>query len=319
MDIRFNVTGSQRKALVMAVSEITGWEAVYQKAPTFAYVVNNYTIDKDGTLILDERTDTADVHRLLKELAEQGFTSDDVFDTDDSDVDESDCSVEEIEDISNDAEREAPEAALETVVSVDAPDTLCIELPLAGFTAVALTNLDRLVESKAALIRKSIGTDSLEIEQNEDNLSFPWFPADASAEEAQAYTQLIHALCEQAKKQKRVTAKEKPVASEKYAFRCFLLRLGFIGAEYATARKVLLRNLSGDSSFKNGKRTAQEALTSAQIADNGVPAEVLDTFTDSDNAAYNAAENGATGEEESLADTELVYNVNQSFGGVDDE
>ena len=40
--------------------------------------------------------------------------------------------------------------------------------------------------------------------------------------------------------------------NEKYAFRCFLLRLGFIGAEYKTARKILLKNLSGSSAFKNG-------------------------------------------------------------------
>lgn len=46
----------------------------------------------------------------------------------------------------------------------------------------------------------------------------------------------------------------KPDTSDnpKYAFRCFLLRLGFIGAEYKLTRKVLLRNLSGSSAFRNG-------------------------------------------------------------------
>ena len=51
---------------------------------------------------------------------------------------------------------------------------------------------------------------------------------------------------------KRVTATEKPVDNEKYAFRCFLLRLGFIGSEYKAERKILLKNLSGSSAFKNG-------------------------------------------------------------------
>ena len=37
-----------------------------------------------------------------------------------------------------------------------------------------------------------------------------------------------------------------------YAFRCFLLRLGFIGSEYKAERKILLKNLSGSSAFKNG-------------------------------------------------------------------
>lgn len=39
----------------------------------------------------------------------------------------------------------------------------------------------------------------------------------------------------------------------KYAFRCFLLRLGFIGNAYKADRKILLRNLSGSSAFKSGK------------------------------------------------------------------
>jgi hypothetical protein len=49
-----------------------------------------------------------------------------------------------------------------------------------------------------------------------------------------------------------VTAKDKPVENEKFAFRVFLIRLGFVGDEYKTARKILLRNLSGNSAFKNG-------------------------------------------------------------------
>ena len=40
--------------------------------------------------------------------------------------------------------------------------------------------------------------------------------------------------------------------NDKYAFRCFLLRLGFIGDEYKIARKVLLRNLTGNSAFRYG-------------------------------------------------------------------
>ena len=40
--------------------------------------------------------------------------------------------------------------------------------------------------------------------------------------------------------------------NDKYAFRCFLLRLGFIGDEYKIARKVLLRNLKGNSAFRYG-------------------------------------------------------------------
>jgi hypothetical protein len=68
----------------------------------------------------------------------------------------------------------------------------------------------------------------------------------------------ITALCEMAKNQKRVTATDKAPANEKYAFRCFLLRLGFIGDEYKAARKILLRNLTGNTAFRNGRPAKEE-------------------------------------------------------------
>ena len=67
-----------------------------------------------------------------------------------------------------------------------------------------------------------------------------------------ACTHFIAALCEMSRNAKRVIATEKDVDNEKYAFRCFLLRLGFIGAEYKAERKILLKNLTGASAFKNG-------------------------------------------------------------------
>lgn len=67
-----------------------------------------------------------------------------------------------------------------------------------------------------------------------------------------AYTHFIAALCKMSKDLKRVSSTEKEVDNEKYAFRCFLLRLGFIGSEYKAERKILLQNLSGNSSWKNG-------------------------------------------------------------------
>lgn len=46
--------------------------------------------------------------------------------------------------------------------------------------------------------------------------------------EVQAYTEFITALCRMSKELKRISATERPVENEKYAFRCFLLRFGFI-------------------------------------------------------------------------------------------
>ena len=82
----------------------------------------------------------------------------------------------------------------------------------------------------------------------------PWFPELPDADAVKAYTHFISALCEMSKNAKRVTVTEKTVENEKYAFRCFLLRLGFIGAEYKTERKILLKNLTGSSAFKSGAK-----------------------------------------------------------------
>ena len=77
-------------------------------------------------------------------------------------------------------------------------------------------------------------------------------------EAAKAYAEFISKLCLMARAQKRVTAKEKIVDNEKYAFRCFLLRLGMIGSAYKQSRKILLQNLIGSSAFKSGHRKEAE-------------------------------------------------------------
>ena len=73
------------------------------------------------------------------------------------------------------------------------------------------------------------------------------------ADAANASLHFVHALCEMACNQKRISVQEREVENEKYAFRCFLLRLGFIGEEYKVERKILLKNLTGSSAFKNGE------------------------------------------------------------------
>jgi len=223
MDVKFNVTGEARKALVKATAEALGWEPVYKGAPSFAYAVNNVTISRDGTLSWDERTDEAAMRNLLGRLREMGF------------------------------------AALDAEIDPDDNcDRLTIEMPLAGFTDAALENLERLIAGKAALIKKAIGAEVLPLVRTKTTLKFPWFKFGIDGSTVAAYSRFIGALCAAAKEQKRVTVREKPVENEKYAFRVFLLRLGFVGDEYKAARKILLQNLSGNCAFKGGARPKAE-------------------------------------------------------------
>jgi len=163
--------------------------------------------------------------------------------------------------------------SLRSVVDEDGL-ALTIEVPLAGFTSVALDNLHRLISGKTGLIAKALGTDALPIERTADTLRFSWFPVISSHLEVDAYARFVHALCELAKKQKRVTLTEKsidPGASEKFAFRCFLLRLGFIGKEanIASARKILLSKLSGNGSFKSGDHNNRKSVADTKAAEDG--------------------------------------------------
>ena len=216
MTVKYNVTGTKRKALVELVSNFTGCEIKYNGAPTFAYEVDYFTIDKSGALSFDDRADSEVIERLLEMLYDNGFEA-------------------------------------ETLPEADEPANeitgLCISMPRTLFTDTALANLKGIVEAKQNLFKKAFGTDEITILEEDDKVCFPWFSGD-SPEEVKAYDHFVCKLCEMARTQKRVTAIEKTVDNEKYAFRCFLLRLGFIGAEYKDARKILLKNLEGNSAFK---------------------------------------------------------------------
>jgi hypothetical protein len=220
MEIKFNLKGAERKELVKAISRITGIKAEYLGTPSMNYQIGDFTVTRDGNLVYDDKVDPGE---LLNELAEAGF--------------------EGTADKSEGKEIKVPE-----------PNILTIEMPA---DKVNTENLQKLLDAKGALIRKALGIDSLAFEIHEDRVSFPWF-VDPAPDHALAYTQFIAAICKMSTEQKRITARVREVDNEKYAFRCFLLRLGFIGNEFKQSRKILLSNLDGSSAFKTVKEDPKE-------------------------------------------------------------
>ncbi|RTR31893.1 virulence protein [Robertmurraya yapensis] len=228
MQIHYNVTGPKRKALVNAISQQLNAPVKYLGAPTFAYEVADYNVNKNGVLSGPDNKELVD--DLLR--------------------------FHDFKAISEEFDTPLPKAEVnEREESIN----LIIQMPRADFTDTAIENLKGLVESKATLIRKALDTDSIPIIEDEEYVAFPWFQGECSSEEVKAYTHFVTALCEMAKKQTRVNSTEKLVENEKYAFRCFLLRLGFIGSEYKMERKILLSKLSGSSAFKSG--TAKQEVS----------------------------------------------------------
>ena len=145
-------------------------------------------------------------------------------------------------------------AEVETAAMTDDEDKLTISLPRSSFTETALKNLDALLASKGKLIQKAFNIEKATYTLTEETIKFAWFHGKIAEDTVRAYTDFISKLCEMAQKQKRAVAKEKAVENEKYAFRCFLLRLGMIGDDYKTSRRILLQNLTGSSAFKCGRR-----------------------------------------------------------------
>lgn len=225
MVINYNVTGAERKRLVAALSNLTGVKAKYLGMPSMAYEVGGFIIDKNGNLELIDKVNSEEFERVAGYLAGEGFI----------------------------AEEET--SATEGKQTADSEDIgLTVSMPRSNFTEKALENLKAIIEAKGKLIRHALDVEDLPIEVSEDEVSFPWFDEMPSPKEVQAYTHFISALCEMARNQKRITVKEKETPNEKYTFRCFLLRLGFIGKEYKEERKILLRNLTGSSAFKGGAK-----------------------------------------------------------------
>ena len=249
MERKYNVTGERRKEMVEVISGIVGMKAVYMRMPTCAYAISNFTVSREGTLAWDERSSEELVEKVLAGLAQAGFTAEPEETT------EEQAETQETAEPEDSAEADAEGTAEpEEAAGPQEGIGLTVSLPRESFTDAALENLHRLVDAKAALIKKALAVESLPVEADAEKVSFPWFADGQDGDAAKAYTHFITALCDMARKQKRVTAKERPADNEKYAFRCFLLRLGFIGEEYKGERKVLLKNLSGNGSFKSGAR-----------------------------------------------------------------
>lgn len=261
MKVNYNIQKEERKAMVGIVGKALGEKPVYCGAPTFSYKVDVFEITKDGCLCFDDATDEATVARVRTALREAGFMSE-------GGEHEASCGdIGADEPIQKETAENEPshvkvqEDALTPTEAADADsseDSLSISLPRSLFTEMALQNLDALLLSKGRLIRHAFDIKDATYTLTDDRITFAWLHGTITDETAKAYAEFISKLCLMARTQNRVTAKEKIVDNEKYAFRCFLLRLGMIGSAYKESRKILLQNLTGSSAFKSGHRKEDE-------------------------------------------------------------
>lgn len=217
-EIRFTLESKQRPKLAQEIGNLLGTAPHYERVPSCAYDIAGYRLDKEGVLHIPEGAEET-AKDLILQLRERGFQDD---------------------------------AEITEEVPVQ-QDKLTIVILRESLTDMALENLQKITANKQTLLQRAFRTDSTEVEITEEKINFTWFPYTTDSDEIAAYTQFISRLCDMARDAKRVSSKPIETDNDKYAFRCFLLRLGFIGKEYKTARKILLRNLTGNSAFRYGE------------------------------------------------------------------
>ena len=82
-------------------------------------------------------------------------------------------------------------------------------------------------------------------------VEFRLFNSTTHAGEIKAYIQFCLAVSHQALTQKKASARKTVTDNEKYAFRCWMLRLGLSGDEFKTCRLHFLKHLEGNSAWRN--------------------------------------------------------------------
>jgi len=210
MTIPYNITGKQRKQLAEDISIALHTIPKYLGYPTCSYQIGECILERDGKLIIPDSVADETATALLEYLRSRGYVGE----------------------------------------AVETADRLTISIPRDLFTNTHIEILQQIITARAPLFKRAFLADSIEAVVTETTVSFPWFPFTADPDEVNAYSVFVAKLCDMAKNQKRVVTAISETDNDKYTFRCFLLRLGLIGDEYKKARKVLLRNLTGNSAFR---------------------------------------------------------------------
>ena len=231
MKFRFGLENGKRRPLANALGEAMNAEVRHLGALTFCFEVGGCLLDRDGLVDIPVEAKPIEV---LSKLAAAGFH----------------------------AERIGPGPKTpqekpmheETEQAEPAGEGFIISIPAQDFSPRVRDNLDKLLAAKGGLVMAALGVGRLQYSEDHGYLAFDLYDSQPEEKELIACAHLLNALYNTAREQVRVTAKaQADIDNPKYAMRCFLLKLGFIGPEYKETRSVLLSRLPGNASFKSGK------------------------------------------------------------------
>lgn len=288
MTINYNVTGAKRKRLAQALGEFVHSEPVYQNAPSYAYAVGSYTIDKDGVITAPEDApETADA--VIAALSEHGFkptladkpveerptkapkakspkkgrkaadiAPEPKADNHPEDAPAGPTEAPETPDVADGPEPgdqpEAPDKGEDSklIMTPVGDNRLTVSIPRKSISDLALQRLMVLIENKEPLFKRALKADELPVVVEDDTVSFPWFTLRGENGEAAAYGQFIEALCRMAKEQTRILVKPYDSDNDRFSMRIFMVRMGMKGPQYALIRKLMMGDLTGNSGWRFG-------------------------------------------------------------------
>lgn len=343
--MRFELNITDRKELVKRLGELTGETPRYTRMPRCAYEVGAYTVERDGSLTVEE--DAAETG-ILATLKGEGLIKDA------EGIPE--AAAEEPGQVEETAEaNHIPDSGFGSEVREEAaaqeggePLDMAVSLPIGSHTGHTLRNLVNMVYSRGALLGKACGgnfhvakelaeilkedactatvqtflkalADHTEthgglegLKITEQQISFTGFPVPADKAHSDAFFQLAAMMNAMALSQKRIQAKEVNTDNEKYAFRIWLLRLGMNGDAYKGTRKVLMENLSGHAAFRTpeeAEKAKAKNKAKREAEKTGLAEIEADTRL---NAEVNGLDEAQT--EEAVADAAYIAAVNASFG-----
>ncbi len=215
-----------RKHLAQVIGTILGGiKPTYLGAPSMAYQIAPVTLDRDWTVTWPTGLPARDVDLIEAVATQEGYK------------------------VARSAG--SPEQA--------AAGGLTFAFPTTGWEEHTQVNLEAMLASKGKLIAKALSTAVVPVGFEGGQVIFPWFADTPEPEVVEATTVLLAAMIKAAGKAKRVSAKPPAGTNEKYAMRCFLLRLGFIGDQHKTARRILTRYLDGNAAWANPPAAASDA------------------------------------------------------------
>lgn len=202
-----------RKLLATVIAEVLQTQSRYAGAPSFAYHIGQARLDRDWCLHLPQTTNPGEV---IEAAVAAGFHP----------VPGSESDSEEV--------------------------GLTLAFPTTEWTGGTKARLQALLAAKGPLIAKAltIPTLPMEVDEEEAVVRFAWFTQVPDPATVEAVTRLLEAMIDYAKAATRINPTARTPANEKYAMRCFLLRLGMIGDETKPTRRLLMRNLDGNSAWR---------------------------------------------------------------------